>query len=115
MKKRHDCINCYFRQSLEDSSRRIIYFCVFDQSPGYLGMVGVCSGCELDGFAEELYCKQTEFYKRIKDRQRVSQLKKEMDKKVKELQGLALYKMMAEYSPELKTMLSEYEELTNNG
>lgn len=41
--------------------------------------------------------------------------KKEMDKKVKELQGLALYKMMAENSPELKSMLSEYEELANNG
>lgn len=70
-----------------------------------------------NGNIREIVCKidMSAFHKRIKDRQRVSQLKKEMDKKVKELQGLALYKMMAETSPELKTMLSEYEELTNNG
>ncbi len=55
------------------------------------------------------------FHKRIDDRRRALQLKKEMDKKVKELQGLALYKIMAENSPELKAMLSEYEELINNG
>lgn len=70
-----------------------------------------------NGNIREIVCKidMSAFHKRIKDRQRVSQLKKEMDKKVKELQGLALYKMMAEISPELKTMLSEYEELINNG
>ena len=69
------------------------------------------------GNIREIVCKidMSAFHKRIKDRQRVSQLKKEMDKKVKELQGLALYKMMAKTSPELKAMLSEYEELTNNG
>lgn len=70
-----------------------------------------------NGNIREIVCKidMSAFHKRIKDRQRVSQLKKEMDKKVKELQGLALYKMMAENSPELKSMLSEYEELINNG
>lgn len=70
-----------------------------------------------NGNIREIVCKidMSAFHKRINDRRRVSQLKKEMDKKVKELQGLALYKMMAENSPELKAMLSEYEELTNNG
>lgn len=70
-----------------------------------------------NGNIREIVCKidMSAFHKRIKDRQRVSQLKKEMDNKVKELQGLALYKMMAENSPELKAMLSEYEELTSNG
>lgn len=70
-----------------------------------------------NGNIREIVCKidMSAFHKRIDDRRRVSQLKKEMDKKVKELQGLALYKMMAENSPELKAMLSEYEELINNG
>lgn len=69
------------------------------------------------GNIREIVCKidMSAFNKRIDDRQRASQLKKEMDKKVKELQGLALYKMMAENSPELKAMLNEYEELINNG
>lgn len=55
------------------------------------------------------------YHKRIDNRQRALQLKKEMDKKVKELQGLALYRVIAENSPELKVMLSEYEKLINNG
>lgn len=69
------------------------------------------------GNIREIVCKidMSAFNKRIDDRLRASQLKKEMDKKVQELQGLALYKIMAENSPELKAMLSEYEELTNNG
>lgn len=69
------------------------------------------------GNIREIVCKidMSAFNKRIDDRLRASQLKKEMDKKVKELQGLALYKMMAESSPELKAMLSEYEKLVNNG
>lgn len=69
------------------------------------------------GNIREIVCKidMSAFHKRINNRLRVSQLKEEMDKKVKELQGIALYKMMAENSPELKAMLSEYEELTNNG
>lgn len=58
MKKRHDCANCDFMKSLEDNSGRIIYFCMFDQSDSYLEEVGVCGGCELDGFAEELYCER---------------------------------------------------------
>lgn len=60
MQKRHDCVNCDFMKSLEDNSGRIIYFCMFDQSDSYLEEVGVCGGCKLDGFAEELYCEQTD-------------------------------------------------------
>lgn len=55
MKKRHDCANCDFMKSLKDNSGRIISFCMFDLSPGYLGVVGVCSRCELDKFVEEMY------------------------------------------------------------
>lgn len=55
MKTRHDCVDCDFMKSLEDSSGRIIRFCMFDLSPSYPGAVGVRSGCELDRFAEEVY------------------------------------------------------------
>lgn len=34
-----------------------------------------------------------------------------MDKKVKEVQGLALIELLSEKSPELKTMLGEYKSL----
>lgn len=58
MTKRHDCADCDFMKFLEDNSGRIIYLCMFDQSDSYLEEVGVCGGCELDEFAEELYCEQ---------------------------------------------------------
>lgn len=82
-----------------------------------IGNIDNISVTDNNGNIREVVCKidMSAFHKRIKDRQRASQLKKEMDKKVKELQGLALYKMMAKNSPELKAMLSEYEELVNNG
>ncbi len=60
METQHDCASCKFMKSLEDNSGRILYFCMFDQSPAYLEEVGICSWCELDGFAEELYCEQTD-------------------------------------------------------
>lgn len=59
-KKRHDCANCDFMKSLEDNSGRIFHFCMFDQSDVYLGEVEIDDCCELDGFAEELYCEQTD-------------------------------------------------------
>ena len=42
----------------------------------------------------------------------IVKLKKEMDKKVQELQGIALYELMAKTSPELKDMLDRFTELT---
>lgn len=45
--------------------------------------------------------------------QKISTLKGQMDKKVKELQGVALYELMAKDSPELKEMLDEYKQLIN--
>jgi len=42
----------------------------------------------------------------------IVELKREMDKKVKELQGVALYEMMAQHSPELRDMLTQFKELT---
>jgi hypothetical protein len=57
---KHDCVDYDYMKFLEDNSGRIIYFCMFDQSDSYLEEVGVCCGCELDGFAEELYCEQTD-------------------------------------------------------
>lgn len=53
-------------------------------------------------------------YNEIKEKtQKISTLKGQMDKKVKELQGVALYELMAKNSPELQEMLDEYKQLIN--
>lgn len=51
------------------------------------------------------------FEQRKKNREEAKKLKSEMDKKMKEMQELALYEMMAEKSPELKEMLDNYKAL----
>lgn len=53
----------------------------------------------------------TDFEQRKKNREEAKKLKSEMDKKMKEMQELALYEMMAEKSPELKEMLDNYKAL----
>lgn len=52
------------------------------------------------------------FEKRKAQRVALAKLKKEMDKKVKELQETALYELLAEKDPALATMLSDYKKLT---
>lgn len=42
----------------------------------------------------------------------IAKLKKQMDEKVKELQGIALYELMAQNSPELREMLDKFTQLT---
>lgn len=52
-----------------------------------------------------------DFEQRKKNREEAKKLKSEMDKKMKEMQELALYEVMAEKSPELKEMLEAYKGL----
>ena len=53
----------------------------------------------------------SEFSARAEARKRASELKREMDKRMKESQELALYEMLAKEDPTLKTMLDEYKAL----
>lgn len=72
---------------------------------------------------EELVCKEnreiicpidmTKYNEREEKAKEIAKLKEDMDKKAKELQGIALYEMMAEKSPELKEMLEKYKNLVN--
>ena len=48
---------------------------------------------------------------RVANRKKAKQLKAEMNKKMKEMQELAMFEMMAEKNPELKEMLDTYKEL----
>lgn len=51
------------------------------------------------------------YNERIEKRKAAKQLKTEMNKKLKEVQELAMFEMMAEKNPELKEMLETYKEL----
>lgn len=53
-----------------------------------------------------------DFYARQTKREACAKLKKEMDKKVKELQETALYEMLAEKDSTLAAMLAKYKSLT---
>jgi hypothetical protein len=62
---------------------------------------------------KEIICKVdfTDFETRKENREKAKKLKAEMDRKVKELQGIALIELMAEKNPELKDMLDAYKNL----
>ena len=63
----------------------------------------------------EIVCKidMTVYNNRKEKREMAAKLKVEMDKKVKEIQELTLFEMMATNSPELKEMLDTYKSLIN--
>jgi hypothetical protein len=63
--------------------------------------------------SKEIICKVdfTEFNNRKENRVKAVKIKSEMDKKIREMQELTLFEMMAEKSPELKEMLEVYKEL----
>lgn len=51
------------------------------------------------------------YEQRVEKRKMAKQLKADMNKKMKEMQELAMFEMMAEKNPELKEMLDQYKEL----
>lgn len=63
---------------------------------------------------EEVICiiDTTEYDQRKAKKERIKQLKSEMDKKVKVLKTNALYELLSEKDDSLREMLSEYNELT---
>ena len=69
-------------------------------------------GCNV---TKEIVCEVdfTAFEQRKENRAKATKLKGEMDKKMKEMQELTLYEMMAEKSPELAEMLKQYKTLMN--
>ena len=64
-------------------------------------------------FEREIVCKvDMETYEtRKQNRNRVNELKNKMDKRFNELNKIALFEMMSEKDPELKSMLVEYKNL----
>lgn len=64
-------------------------------------------------FGREVICRVdfTQFNARVEARKRASELKREMEKRMREAQEIALYEMLAEKDPTLKGMLEEYKTL----
>ena len=81
---------------------------------GVAKVIDIIAKDEYDGdVTKEIICglNFVDFEQRKKNREEAKKLKSEMDKKMKEMQELALYEMMAEKSPELKEMLDAYKGL----
>lgn len=51
------------------------------------------------------------YFKRVEKIKRLGEIKRDMDKKVKELQNLAVYEALAKDNPELKELLEEFKSL----
>jgi hypothetical protein len=62
----------------------------------------------------EIICpvRMEAYDKRNQKAKEIAKLKKQMDEKVKELQGIALYELMAQNSPELRELLDKFTQLT---
>lgn len=88
-----------------------------DTSNGYgvAKVTDIIPNKEYNGVAptKEIICKVdfSAFEQRQTNRKQAQELQKEMDKKVQEIQELALYEMMAAKDPELKEMLEHYKQL----
>ena len=103
--------------ALFDDYMNVNEYVLCDTAYGYsVGkIVEIISKDEYEGteITKEIICGVyfDNFEQRKKNREEAKKLKSEMDKKMKEMQELALYEMMAEKSPELKEMLDNYKAL----
>lgn len=63
----------------------------------------------------EIVCKAdfSEYNKRVENRKRMAELKALMNARAKQLQDVALFKMLAESDPDMANMLAEYEQRLN--
>lgn len=70
---------------------------------------------ELVSSGREVICKVNleDYNERIKKRERVVELKKALDEKVKKMQTYAVYELLAEKDPALKELLEEYKLLVD--
>ncbi len=103
--------------ALFDNNIRVDDFVLCDTSNGY-GVAKVTEIIPQDIYegasvTKEIICNVdfTDFEQRQENRKQAKKLKAEMDKKIKTLQELTLYEMMAEKCPELKDMLDTYKKL----
>ena len=118
---------------LEDSNTEMIYaYALYDDNIEVNDIVVVQSGHHGIGIARvvridgedaaglvqddrEVIAKVdfTAFNERKEKAAKMEKLKKEMDRKVKELQSFAIYEMLAEKDPSLKEMLDEFKSLAD--
>lgn len=88
---------------------------------GHHGLgVGKVVHIDAEGSADCVQCSReiiakvdfTAFNERRAKEEKLAKIKKEMDEKVKELQHIALYEMLAEKDPALKALLDEFKALS---
>lgn len=73
-----------------------------------------CEGKNKVQCSREIICRvdMSAYNNRVAQRNALAKLKKDMDKKVKELQETAIYELLAEKDPALAAMLEQYKQLT---
>ena len=105
--------------ALFDTNIVIDDYVLCDTQNGYgvAKVIKIMPKSEYEGvkITREIICKVdfADFEKRKENRAKAIKLKTDMDKKIKEMQELAIFEMMAKESPELKEMLDTYKDLMN--
>ena len=105
--------------ALFDDNINIDDLVLCDTTKGYnvAKVVNIVNQEEYSGVTvtKEIICKVdfSDFNRRKEARKRKETIKNQMDRFVKQNQELVLYQMLAEKNPEMKAMLEEYKELSN--
>ena len=98
-----------------DSDLNVGDYCAVDYgSKLFLATVIKISDTDVDVVGEVVAKVNTDAYNaRVKVREKAAELKTKMEERAKQLQDVALYKMLAENDPDMANLLHEYQELTN--
>lgn len=49
----HECSSCPHMKGLEDEHGRMVYFCMYSESPAPFEEVSICGECDIDDDTEE--------------------------------------------------------------
>ena len=97
-----------------DSDLNVGDYCAVDYgSKLFLATVIKISDTDVDVVGEVVAKVNTDAYNaRVKVREKAAELKTKMEARAKQLQDVALYKMLAENDPDMADLLHEYQELS---
>ena len=116
-------VNREYQYALYDNNIGVDDYVVVKSANHGMGIARVTGIIPSDYVTQQMrdYCNEgrevvakfdmSSYEERVEKRKKAKQLKAEMNKKMKEMQELAMFEMMAEKNPELKEMLDAYKEL----
>lgn len=112
-----DTMPCKYIYANFDSYLKVGHLCVV--KPAHHGIalakvVEILDGNDYETPREIVSIVDTSFYdERVKAREKLAELKSQMEKRAKQLQDIALYEMLAKDDPAMMDLLNQYRSLPN--